>query len=637
MCGIAGLFEYAGLELASEQILQKMTLSLKHRGPDAEGLYISGPVGLGHRRLAILDVSKRGNQPMKILNEQIVVTYNGELYNFHQLRSQLEGLGHRFFSTCDTEVVVRAYHEWGVNCVDRFSGIFALGIWDARSQSLFLARDPLGVKPLFYNIDDRTFRFGSEIKAILSDKRIECGFCDEGLDAYFTFGYSAAPCTGLRSVRQLLPGHYAKIGSGGIELVQYWQVPYQDHQNRKPLQEMLGEYQGIFDRVVRRQLVSDVPIGVFISGGLDSSAVASSISRIDRRDVTGFSVGFTKSSFNELPFARQVADALGMKLVEDVLDINAVELICEISRFIEEPTADSSMIAFYLLCKMASEHVKVALSGDGADEILAGYDTYRANRIARNYRKIPLWVRNFLIKPMVRRIPISDHKYNLHQFANRFIEGSEAGPGRDHCSWRIMFSDALKSRLYSEEFRRCSLRFDSVGRYAAALKGPPEGFGRLAETLHADTTFYLPNDMLVKVDRMSMAHGLEVRVPFLDTEMVAFCMNLPPDIKLHKGKTSKYILRQQLRDQLPNTIVERRKSGFNVPIESWIRQPKMKELLFDLIRQNSNAVSDYLRIDTVEDMWIDHAERRADYGHALFTILMFALWCANIKAIGEKN
>jgi asparagine synthase (glutamine-hydrolysing) len=281
---------------------------------------------------------------------------------------------------------------------------------------------------------------------------------------------------------------------------------------------------------------------------------------------------------------------------------------------------------------MTAEHVKVALSGDGADEILAGYDTYRANRFAHYYRLVPPTLRQKLIAPVARRIPISDRKYNLHQMLNRFVNGAEEGPGRDHCSWRIMLGSRLKECLYTGAFRERTNHLDPIGRYADALDGPPESFEALSNFLHADTTFYLPNDMLVKVDRMSMAHGLEVRVPFLDKDLVAFCANLPADAKLHRGKIRKHILRESMRGRFSNGLLDRPKSGFNVPIEAWMRQPRMKELLMDLVLQNDTYVGKCLQTEAIEKILAEHTARRADHGHALVTILMFALWCQNITS-----
>lgn len=631
MCGITGIFEYADSQQISEQTLQKMTNSLAHRGPDAEGLYIKDSIGLGHRRLAILDLSERANQPMKVLGCQMVISYNGEIYNYLELRDELIQRGHRFFSHCDTEVVARAYCEWGPDCLKKLSGIFAFAVWDEKSQTLFLARDPLGVKPLFYSVDSKTFWFASEIKAILCDRRVKRDFSDEGLDAFFTFSYSTAPLTGLTTVQQLMPGHYAKVSANGMEMTKYWEIPYNDRQMNKSFDELLDEYNSIFNRVVKRQLISDVPVGVFVSGGLDSSAIVSSINQMNRRDVTGFSIGFTESSFNELPFARQIADTLNMELVEQMIDFDIIETIQQVSQFTEEPFADSSMLAVYLLCKMTSQHVKVVLSGDGADELLAGYDTYRANDMARTYRRIPHPLRKYLIQPLVKKIPVSNKKYNFHQVANRFVQGAEEGSGRDHCSWRIMFNESLKKELYNQDFLQRTATFDPVQEYANALEGPPTHLNPLASYLNADLTFYLPNDMLVKVDRMSMAHGLEVRVPFLDTEMVAFCANLPPEAKLYRGKVRKHILRESLRGKLPNSLFSRPKSGFNIPVEKWMRDNKMKEMLFDELNSHVDIISRYLNIAEIEKVWIEHKTRKTDHGHALFSILMFALWCGNMK------
>lgn len=617
--------------MVSEQTLRKMTASLAHRGPDAEGLHVSGPIGLGHRRLSILDLSERANQPMKILNGKIVITYNGQIYNFPELREELTRLGHTFFSNCDTEVVIRAYHQWGINCLQKLSGIFAFAIWDEQRQTLFLARDPLGIKPLFYAADERSFRFGSEVKAVLCDPRVSREFCDKGLDAYFTFSYCTAPLTGLQSVQQLLPGHYAIVSCSGIKQAQYWKIPYLDHPIDKPFREVVEEYNTIFDRVVERQLISDVPVGVFLSGGLDSTAIASAVSRTTSQQVTSFSVGFAESSFNELPFARQVARTLELDLIEDVLGFDAVELLPKISRFMDEPTADSSMIAVYLLSKMTSQHLKVVLSGDGADEILAGYETYRANQLAHYYRMVPSMARKFVMQPLARHIPVSNRKYNLHQFSNRFINGAEQGPGRDHCSWRIMFNTKMKDQLYTKDFRQRTYDLDPVGDYANCLKGPPESFGPLSAYLHADATFYLPNDMLVKVDRMGMANGLEVRVPFLDVDMVTFCANLPPEAKLHRGKVRKYILRKSLKGQFSDRFLNRKKAGFNIPVEHWMRKPRMRELLFDLIKHHREQFGAYLRIDEIETLWTEHAQQCADHGHILFTVLMFVLWCRNLR------
>lgn len=626
MCGIAGLFEYAGGR-ASPELVEAMAASLAHRGPDAGGTWVEGPIGLGHRRLSILDPTEASNQPLRADRDRAVLTYNGEIYNYRELRAALEAKGHHFTTRGDTEVVARAWMEWGPDCLTRFSGIFAFALWDAAEQRLFLARDPLGVKPLFYADDGRRFHFASEIKAILRDPRVDRTPSDEGLDAFFTFSYSAAPLTGRRAVRQIPPGHYAVVDAKGCVETRYWEIPYRDTPDSRPFGEQLEEFRALLDRAVTRQLVSDVPVGLFLSGGLDSSAVAASVSRSGGARLQAFSAGFAERAYDERPQARIAADAAGVDLIEEVLDIDSVALLPEIARHMDEPTADSSMLPVYLLSRMTARHVKVVLAGDGADELLAGYETYRASEWARYYRMIPGPARRGLIAPLAHRIPMADRKYNLHQVATRFVDGAEAGPGRDHASWRLACGERVKRRIYTAEFRARCAAFDPVARYASLMDEVPATFGRLGARLHADLHFHLPNDMLVKVDRMSMAHGLEVRVPFLDVDLVAFCANLPPDAKLHRGKIRKHILRESLRGFYPDAFLERPKAGFNIPLEAWMRKPKMRDLLFDELIRTDSCAREYLDVAAVEAVWREHAARRSDHGHALFAVLMFALWC----------
>ena len=632
MCGIAGLFEYGGEE-ASRELVQSMTDSLAHRGPDAQGVYVRGSIGLGHRRLAILDPRPTADQPLRVEGDRIAITYNGEIYNFRALREELVALGHTFQTQGDTEVIARAYLAWGTDCLKRLSGIFAFALWDASEKRLFLARDPLGVKPLFYADDGRRLHFGSEAKAIVRDPRISREISDEGLDAFFSFSYCAAPLTAFTAVRQLLPGHFALVDKHGMRHVQYWTIPYAKQPNDRAFGDLLEEFRALFDRVVQRQLVSDVPVGLFLSGGLDSSAVSAAAFRAGGSRLRAFSAGFKENAYDERPYAREAAATLGIDLAEEVLDLDSVALLPELSRHMDEPTADSSMLPVYLLSRMTAKHVKVVLAGDGADEILAGYETYRASEWARYYRMLPGPLRRQIIAPLAHRIPMADRKYNLHQVATRFVRGAEAGPGRDHCSWRLACGEELKNSLYTQAFRERCAAFDALGRYAGALNEAPASAGRLGAWLHADTTFYLPNDMLVKVDRMSMAHGLEVRVPFLDPELVAFCANLPGSAKLHRGRVRKHILRESMRGTFSDRFLERPKAGFNIPLEGWMRQAAMRDLLFDELRRHDSPAGDYLRREAVEAIWAEHAARQQDHGHALFAILMFALWCGRL---GER-
>jgi len=608
-----------------------MTDILAHRGPDAEGIYVDGPVGLGHRRLSILDPTDASNQPLHVDGGRVVLSFNGEIYNFREIRVELEGKGHTFHTDGDTEVIARAYLEWGVDCLQHMNGIFAFGLWDAPARRLFLARDPLGVKPLYYANDSDAFRFGSELKAILQDPRVSRAFSDAGLDTFFSFSYCGAPLTVLQAVRQLLPGHYALVDEHGLTEHRYWSIPYQEQPLNLPFEVLREAFTEQFDRAVKRQMVSDVPVGVFLSGGLDSSAVAASAQRACNGGLQAFTAGFREAAYDERPYAREAAEVTGVDLVEEVLDLDSVALLPEIAGHMDGPMADTSLLPVYLLSRMTAQHVKVVLAGDGADEMLAGYETYRASTWAGRYRMLPRLLRRGVIAPMAHAIPMADRKYNLHQVATRFVEGAEAGPGRDHCSWRLAFNDSLKGQVYTRAYRERCADFDPIGQYASCMEAPPPAFGLLARRLHADMHFHLPNDMLVKVDRMSMAHGLEVRVPFLDKDLVAFCANLPPDAKLHRGKIRKHILRESMRGNYPNDFLNRPKAGFNIPLEAWMRQEKMRDLLFDALRREDSVACDYIDEAGVEVLWQEHAKRKRDHGHALFSVLMFVLWCGGIR------
>jgi asparagine synthase (glutamine-hydrolysing) len=407
----------------------------------------------------------------------------------------------------------------------------------------------------------------------------------------------------------------------------FWSIPYDDQPSPLSFPDAVARFTALVDEVTEAQLVSDVPVGAFLSGGLDSAAIVRSMTRSRSAGIHALTVGFDAPGFDETQLARRIAETFGVDLSSERVSLDAAGLLPKLSEHMEEPTADSSMLPVYLLCRAARERFTVAISGDGADEILAGYETYRATRLAAVYRKLPRVLRRGLIAPLARRLPITDGKYSLHQVAVRFTEGAEQGPGRDHASWRIMFTPSLKRRVYDPEFARLAGGADAIETYAAHTKVPESRDG-LERLLHADTCFYLPNDMLVKVDRMSMAHGLEVRVPLLDTKLVGFCANLPADYKLHSGKIRKHILRESLRDSLPPDILNRPKSGFNIPVEAWMRG-KLRDLLFDSVKARRQEMGGLLKLDAVERLAEQHRNRQADHGHVLFTVMMLALWFEN--------
>ena len=629
MCGIAGTFHYSDPQRPVDRsLLLAVTRTLAHRGPDGEGIWVRGSVGLGHRRLSIIDLSDAAHQPMVDDSDRFVITFNGEIYNFRTLRVDLERLGHRFRSNGDTEVVLAGYKQWGGDVVRRISGIYAFAIWDGLKRTLFLARDPLGVKPLFCSLSDGTFRFGSEIKAILRDPEVDRRFDHPALDAFLTFSYTPAPATGFAKVFQLLPGHMAFVSGAGFSCQKFYEPTYVSETRDVSFREAVDELTALLDRTTRAQMVSDVGLGAFLSGGLDSAAIVRSMKHANQGPVRAFGIGLDWEGFNELERARTTARALEVEFQEKLVRLEDASILTELSRHLEEPTADSSCLPTYLLCRDAVKHFKVAMSGDGADEILAGYHTYTATLAARFYRRLPTYVRRKMLAPLAGRIPSSDRKYPLRDVAARFAYGAELGPGLDHCAWRVIFNDELKERLYQPRFLSAVDDYSPLEQYAKHMGEVPASRGPLAGMLHADTVFYLPNDMLVKVDRMSMANGLEVRVPFLDAEMVRFCAALPSRYKLKHGLIRKHILRESLRGSLPRNSLSAPKSGFNIPVEQWMRSD-LRDLLLDSLETVRDVLSEFLRIDAVKSLAEDHRAGRVQVGHTLFVILMFCLWLDN--------
>jgi asparagine synthase (glutamine-hydrolysing) len=626
MCGIAGLFHYADPPRPppGRDLGLRMTNRLAHRGPDDSGLYAGPRVLLGHRRLSILDLSARGRQPMSDPAGDCRVVFNGEIYNFREVRATLEGRGRRFHSGTDTEVLLQAFLEWGDDCVARFNGMFAFAVWDGRRGRLWLARDPFGIKPLFYQDDGATFRFGSEVKAILADPEVPRRPDLVALDSFFTFNYVPAPLTGFQGIRQLPPGHSLEVDRNGIRLRRYYSLPYPDRPPDCREDEAIERFRAELRSAVHRQMVSDVPLGAFLSGGLDSSAVLWAMQGHSPQRPRTFCIGFEEPSFDETPFAREVAERLGAEFRSQTLSARVADLLPALVDHAELPFADCSMIPVYLLSRMTREHVSVALSGDGGDELLAGYDTYRASRYASYYRALPRLLRRGLIAPLAHALPVSQKKYGFATLAGRFVEGAENGPLRDHCSWRQIFSAAEKRGLYAPALRRAVARHDPLADYTATLEGAPDWLSPLEQHLHMDLSFHLPNDMLLKVDRMSMAHALEVRVPLLDLEFVRTCLALPPGLKLH-GRVSKYILKRGLQGVLPDRLLFRRKAGFLLPLEAWLRGPLLP-LLNECLGDTFLAGTGLLEPDYVQSLIHSHVNGKRNYAFQLFALLVFSFW-----------
>ncbi len=626
MCGLAGIFQYrasAATPPLSATVGKAMTSAISHRGPDDGGLLVTNRLLLGHRRLAIIDLSSDGQQPMCDPDEQVWLAFNGEIYNFRELRTELEAAGYRFRSRTDTEVILHGYRHWGSDVARRLNGMFAWVLWDRRRDAVWLVRDAIGIKPLFYRDDGSKLWFGSEIKAILADESVPRVADWQGLDGFLTLGYLAAPRTGFQGIRQLLPGESLWVDAEGVQPSIWRRLPYPDRQPRGTLADCTERLESALDAAVRRQMVSDVPLGALLSGGLDSSAIVRSMSRSGSQPPATFTVGFDEASFDETPYAALVARHYGTQHHEQHMAADALAQLRTCISHAEEPLADNSMIPCLLLSQMVRERVTVALSGDGADELLAGYATYQASRLAPWYRRLPRWFRQGMIGPAVRRLPVGNHKYSLSSLAGRFVAAADRPAPWDHCSWRRYVSEELRTRLYTERFLNAS-GDDPLSPYVESLNDAPEWLSPLEQQLHLDLRFHLPNDLLVKVDRMSMAHSLEVRVPFLDWEVITTCLDMPPECKL-RGKRGKLPLRKMLEADLPPEIVNRKKAGFLAPLERWLSvewQPLLKSQLSPRFADETGLFDPAVLRQMIESQ----ARGTADFAYPLFALLVLSIW-----------
>ncbi len=621
MCGIAGILHYrdAGRSV-DEPSLNAMTDTLAHRGPDGRGVYLAGHVGLGHRRLAILDPTERGAQPLTSPSGRSTITYNGEIYNFRELRTRLEACGHRFRTQTDTEVILLAYEEWGLEAIERLNGMFAFALWDARARILYLARDRFGVKPLYIQDDGTTMRFASEIKAILADPAVARAPAWTGIRSVLTLGYASAPHTCFAGVTQLEPGRMRAYSASGCRESAFWQFSLPPP---APLsaREAAERFDDLLDRATARQMVSDVPIGAFLSGGLDSTRVVDAMRRETGGTIRAFTVGFGGTEFDESPAAATTASLLGLEHHVEHVDVDLVRTAGEVARICDDPFADSSALAMYHLCRVTARDVKVALAGDGADELLAGYATYGVAPYAAMLRALPRWLTTGLLRRLANLVPVQDRPYSPRQVSRRLLLAGVEPPARAHASWRRCLFDEDERTLLTEAALDASRAApDPITQYAAEYDRCPNGTPALRRMMAADLLVHLPNDMLVKVDRMSMASGLEVRVPMLDNDFVAFSLGLTPDLVRGGAEKGKRLLKQSLKRRLPRFDVNRRKQGLLVPIAQGFRSH-----LGDLL---CSAVTDAgpFRPPAVRAILQQHRERRIDAAFELYAVLMVSLW-----------
>jgi asparagine synthase (glutamine-hydrolysing) len=620
VCGIAGKLFRDSARLVETGLLERMSAILAHRGPDDAGIHRDGPVGLVSRRLAIQDLSAAGHQPMASLDGRLTITYNGEIYNFLLLRDELEREGVRFRSRSDTEVILALYARHGLDCLARLRGMFALAIWDRQERTLFLARDRLGKKPLFYYQDADRFVFASEPKAILQDPDVAVAPDHVALHHYLTYGYVPGPWSAFRGVRKLPPAHYLLLRDGQSSLHRYWALRYAPKRSdAEPalIEELLAR----LDEAVRLRLISDVPVGALLSGGLDSSAVVALIRRVTGGPIRTFSIGFDRPDYDETRYARQVAQHLGTEHHEVVVKPDAVSGVPRLVWHYNEPFADSSALPSLALCEMARGFVTVALSGDGGDEAFLGYDRYLATAVLDRLDWVPRPVRT-LAGTVGRRLPRGTAK-SLTYRMRRFTDVLTLGPRDRYAAWMTCFGSADKSELYTPALLQELRATDSLALLDAAYEAS-DATTFVERTAHTDVQLYLPDDLLVKMDIASMANSLEVRSPLLDHEVVEFAASLPLHLKL-RGFTQKYLLRRAMRGLLPEAVLRRPKMGFGVPIDHWFRH-ELREMAYDVLLDARARQRGYFRPGIVRRYLDEHVEGRAHHHPRLWSLLMLEQW-----------
>jgi asparagine synthase (glutamine-hydrolysing) len=602
-----------------------MTDALVHRGPDDEGAYSDEQVVLAMRRLSIIDLAT-GHQPLSNEDRSVWTVYNGEIFNFPELRRELEAGGHRFSTRSDTEVIVHLYEEAGEGFVHRLNGMFAIALWDTKRRKLVLVRDRLGIKPLHTLEWNGRLYFASEIKALL-----RTGFPREmdleALSQFFTFEYIPAPRTIFKGIRKLLPGQMIIVQNGRVETRRYWDVRYAAEAQPAESRSEESWAEEIYERLkgaVRRRLISDVPLGVFLSGGIDSSAVTALMAEVSSGPVRAFYIGFQEETFNELPWARVVAERFRTEHTEFVVGPDQVrELVPVLAGCLDEPLADASCIPTYIISKLARRHVTVALAGDGGDELFAGYDTHKAFRLARLYRRVPAFLRKGLVRPIVRRLPASAKRLSFEFKAKKFISGVEHRPEVANILWWGAYGPEEKSQLFSSGLRAALAEeglFEPVDYWLSSAPADDT----LDRICYLDLKLYLQDDLLVKVDRMSMANSLEIRAPFLDYTFVEFAATIPPALKL-KGFRSKYILRKMLRRLLPQEILAKKKIGFDIPLGDWIRKG-LRDFVLETLRPENLRKHGLFEPRFVARVLDEHFRGRHNHRQLLWPLIIFQSW-----------
>lgn len=637
MCGIAGYFGQG-----NRDILEKMTGTLRYRGPDDQGFFVGGNIGLGQRRLAIIDLTPNGHQPMSNEDATVWISFNGEIYNFKNLKAKLKNR-HQFRGLSDTEVILHLYEEIGEAVFSQLEGMFAIALYDQVRNRLFLGRDRMGKKPLYYGFFNGTLIFGSELKALLKHPECRKELDLKALNMYLQYEYVPTPHSIFKNIFKLEPGSYLAYDGHKAEKRVFWRIRFdnpgaacpdepaagenspKDPKCQIPFKDAVQELDRRMDQAVKSRLVSDVPLGIFLSGGIDSSAIAYYAQKNSSQKIKTFSIGFEEDSFDESPFARQVAGHLGTEHFEKKLSAqDSLDLIPRIAELLDEPMADASIIPTFLLSKFTREHVTVALGGDGGDELFCGYDTFAAHKLGEYYEKLPRGIRKNIIEKIALNLPTSFKNISFDFKLKKFVSGFDGPKQYRNFRWQGAFGREQRQELFKPEIwsqLSGENEFAPVDSYLAET-GNESGFNQL---IHLYLRTYMMDDILVKVDRASMYNSLEVRAPMLDTGVVDFVNSLPLSFKM-RGFSAKYLLKELMAGKLPDGIIRRKKKGFGIPLADWLSH-ELKPLVllaFERKRIEEQGLFDYQYINKILN---DHFSRRADNRKLIWTLLVFEMWC----------
>ncbi len=642
MCGICGVGWGKEEDRIGEDVFDRMVDRLAHRGPDGRGVeYLGTPsngMALGHRRLAIIDLSEQGRQPMCNEDGSLWLVFNGEIYNDEELREPLEQRGHRFRSRTDYEIILHLYEEHGEAFLEKLNGMYAFALYDVPRRRLLLVRDRIGKKPLFYAMIGDRLLFASEMKSLLEVPGFPREIDPTSIDDYLTYQYVPHPKTIYRDIWKLPPGHYGTFENGELTIRRYWN-PRIDKENRAlEYHEWSKEVRRILTDAVKIRLRSDVPFGAFLSGGIDSSITVGLMQRLASQKVRTFSIGFGEEEYDETRYARIASKTFGteherLEVRPDPKDL-IDRVLPALVRQYDEPFGDSSAVPTWYLCESAKRHVTVALSGDGGDELFAGYDRYRAARLGEYADRLPLFLRHFLAGPVMRSIPHSTRQRSPARRLRRFLEGLDMEQSERYLQWIAVFNDARRSRLYADDFRR-RLANHAPRDFIDAAFRKTEHRGAVSQASMTDILTYLPCDLMVKTDSASMAHALECRCPILDYRLVELAVRMPAVHKMH-GRTGKFILRDTFRDILPDAIHKRGKMGFGVPLAPWFRGP-LKNHVRDVLLDRRTLERGLFRREEIEDLLEEHFEEEFDHAYRIWSLLFLELWFRHDESYGVRS